>query len=189
MSNETERAVLQDITRRLMGEASSFRAYLRKRVSNDQVVEDLLQQSLLRAIERHHELKRADSAVGWFYRILRNATVDYYRTRAAEQRKEEGLQQEMALAAEDQVPSLEAARPTVCACLGSLLPKLRPGYEALIRRIDLEGESPAAVAKDLGVTANNLTMRLHRARQALRARLEEACGFCTKHGCIQCTCS
>ncbi|MBX3235867.1 MAG: sigma-70 family RNA polymerase sigma factor [Nitrospiraceae bacterium] len=184
MSNEPESAVLHDISQRLMGEASAFRAFLRKRVSDDHVVEDLLQQSLMKAIERHHALKQADNVVGCFYRILRNDTVDYYRSRAAEQRKEEGWQQELERAEDDKVPSLDAARPTVCACLGTLFPELRPAYADLIRRIDLEGESPAAVAKALGVTANNLTVRLHRARQALRERLEQACGFCTKYGCV-----
>jgi RNA polymerase sigma-70 factor (ECF subfamily) len=32
-------------------------------------------------------------------------------------------------------------------------------------------------------------VRLHRARQALRNNLEQACGVCTKHGCLNCTCS
>jgi RNA polymerase sigma-70 factor (ECF subfamily) len=32
-------------------------------------------------------------------------------------------------------------------------------------------------------------VRLHRARQALRNSLEQACGVCTKHGCLNRTCS
>lgn len=66
--------------------------------------------------------------------------------------------------------------------------QLRPAYADLIRRIDLEGESPAALAREFNITSNNLTVRLHRARQALRATLEDTCGICTKHGCLNCTC-
>ncbi|SLM45275.1 ECF family RNA polymerase sigma factor (fragment) [Nitrospira sp. ND1] len=40
----------------------------------------------------------------------------------------------------------------------------------------------------LQVTPNNLTVRLHRARQALRASLEQTCGLCTRQGCFNCTC-
>jgi DNA-directed RNA polymerase specialized sigma24 family protein len=40
------------------------------------VTEDLLQQSLMKAVERGNELKKSDSAVSWFYRILRNAVTD-----------------------------------------------------------------------------------------------------------------
>jgi RNA polymerase sigma factor (sigma-70 family) len=187
-SEQPANVLLDDLTHRLLEQGSAFRAFLRKRLSDDALVEDLLQQSLLKAVERSHELKRSDSAVSWFYRILRNAVVDYYRSHAADRRKVEGLLQEMVASGEDQTPALDALRPTVCACLGTLLRQMRPAYADLIRRIDLEGESPAAVAKDLQVTANNLTVRLHRARLALRTTLENTCGVCTKHGCLHCTC-
>lgn len=181
--------VLHDLTHRLVAEQPAFRAFLRKRLADDGVVEDLLQQSLVKAVERGHELKKSESAVGWFYRILRNAVADYYRTLAADNRKIDGLRQEMIRAGNDMTPALDEIRPTICACLEPLLKEMRPAYADLIRRIDLEGESPFVAAKDLRVTPNNLTVRLHRARQALRVKLEEACGVCTKHGCLNCTCS
>jgi len=181
-------AALDDLTDRLLEQESAFRAFLRKRLSDDVVVEDLLQQSLMKAVERYHDLRKSDSAISWFYRILRNTVVDYYRSHAADHRKVDGLLQKMVVSGEDQTPALDELRPTICACLGSLLQSIRPAYADLIRRIDLGGEPPATVAKDLKLTANNLTVRLHRARQALRAALEESCGICTKHGCLNCTC-
>ena len=181
-------AVLDDLTRRLLEQESAFRAFLRKRLSDNVVVEDLLQQSLMKAVERYHDLQKSDSAISWFYRILRNTVVDYYRSHAADHRKVDGLLQKMVVSGEDQTPALDELRPTICGCLGALLQSMRPAYADLIRRIDLGGESPATVAKDLKLTANNLTVRLHRARQALRAALEESCGICTKHGCLNCTC-
>jgi len=44
------------------------------------------------------------------------------------------------------------------------------------------------VAKELGITPNNLKVRRHRARQQLRERLEEVCRTCAKHGCLDCSC-
>jgi len=44
------------------------------------------------------------------------------------------------------------------------------------------------VAAELGVTPNNAAVRLHRARGALKKRLEQTCGTCTQHGCLDCTC-
>jgi len=81
---------------------------------------------------------------------------------------------------------IEAA---VCECMNGLLPTLKETYAELIRRIDLGGETISEVARDLGVTENNLTVRLHRARQALKTSLERTCGTCTEHGCLNCTCS
>jgi RNA polymerase sigma factor (sigma-70 family) len=188
-SDRSANPVLDDLTHRLLEQESAFRAFLRRRLSDDAVTEDLLQQSLMKAVERGHELKKSDSAVSWFYRILRNAVTDYYRSYAADHRKVEGLRQAMIAAGEDKMPALDEIRSTVCTCLGPLLDEMRPAYAHLLERIDLKGESPAAVAKDLKLTTNNLTVRLHRARQALRAGLEQACGICTKHGCLNCTCS
>jgi RNA polymerase sigma factor (sigma-70 family) len=177
-----------DVLSQLFARESDFRAFLRRRISDDAFAEDLLQQSFMRAVQQEHQLEQPEQVVAWFYRILRNATVDYYRARAADDRKMEAFIQEFAVTGTDKTPALDELRPTVCACLQRLLPALRPAYANLLNRIDIGGESPASVAKDLGVTPNNLTVRLHRARQALRKGLEESCGICTKHGCLNCTC-
>ena len=177
-----------EILSHLLSRESDFRSFLRRRVADDALAEDLLQQSFMRAVQQEHQVEQPEQVVGWFYRILRNATVDYYRARGAEDRKLEAFVQELAATGTDKTPALDELRPTVCACLQRLLPNLRPAYADLLNRIDLEGESPVSVAKQLGVTPNNLTVRLHRARQALRKSLEESCGICTKHGCLNCTC-
>ena len=172
----------------LFARESDFRAFLRRRVGDDTLAEDLLQQSFMRAVQQEHQVKQPEQVVAWFYRILRNATIDYYRARAAEDRKMEAFIHDLAATGTDKTPAFDELRPTVCACLQRLLPGLKPAYADLLNRIDMRGESSAAVAKDLGLTSNNLTVRLHRARQALRKRLEESCGICTKHGCLNWTC-
>lgn len=131
---------------------------------------------------------RRPCVMAWFYRILRNAVVDYYRARAAESRKLDGFQEELNARNEQAVPSPDEMKPTVCGCLERMLPTIRPAYAELLRRIDLQGNSLDTVAEDLKLTKNNLTVRLHRARQALRSALEASCGVCTKHGCFHCTC-
>jgi DNA-directed RNA polymerase specialized sigma24 family protein len=56
----------------------------------------------------------------------------------------------------------------------------------LIQQIDLNEEAPESVAANLGITKGNLNVRLHRARQQLKRRLEENCRVCAKHGCLDC---
>lgn len=180
--------VVDDLLRPLVENEAGFRAFLRRRVSDEALAEDLLQQSFVRAVEHHHALKQNESIIPWFYRILRHALIDYYRSRASETRKHDAFLQELAVSGEDKALPPDAVRPTVCACLYKLLPAIRPNYAELLRRVDLGGESPDAVAKDLRLSPNNLTVRLHRARQALRAGLEDSCGICSKHGCLNCAC-
>lgn len=166
----------------------AFRAFLRRRLEDDTLAEDLLQQSLVRAVERHHAVRDDTSVVAWFYQILRNTLVDYYRARGAEARRDDAYLQELAATGQDKEPPHGEVRAAVCACLNELIPTLRPSYAELLQRIDIAGESPKRVAETLNISANNLTVRLHRARQALRASLEETCGICTKHGCLDCAC-
>jgi len=179
---------LDDIIQQLVGNEAAFRAFLRRRVNNEALAKDLLQQSLVRAVEHHHSLQQHESVIPWFYRILRHAIIDAYRAQASEARKHDAFLQKLTVSEENTMPPPDAVKPTVCACLHALLPAIRPNYAELIRRIDLEGESPDTVARELKLTRNNLTVRLHRARQALRDSLEESCGICSKHGCLNCAC-
>ena len=187
-SDASSASILEEVGRLLSERRSAFRGFLLRRLSDETVAEDVLQQSLMRAVERYRDLKNTDSAVSWFYRILRNAVVDHYRAQAADARKTEGLLRDTVAAGETRTLSLDEVRPTVCACLEAVMHSMRPSYAELIRRIDLQGNPPADVARDLSVTTNTLTVRLHRARRALKAKLEEICGVCTKHGCLNCTC-
>ena len=72
--------------------------------------------------------------------------------------------------------------------MNTLIPTLKPEYAEILRRVDLEGAAVPSVAAELGISANNVTVRLHRARQALKKQLERCCGTCATHGCLDCTC-
>jgi DNA-directed RNA polymerase specialized sigma24 family protein len=70
-----------------------------------------------------------------------------------------------------------------------LFSTMTPQYAEVIRQLDLYEESPNIVAARLGISKNNLNVRLHRARQQLKQRLEENCRACAKHGCLDCDCA
>jgi transposase-like protein len=61
-------------------------------------------------------------------------------------------------------------------------------YAQLIWQIDLLGQSRSRVAKRLGISPNNLGVRLYRARRALRSALERFCTTCPTHGFLNCAC-
>ena len=103
-----------------------------------------------------------------------------HRARAAEARKTEAFEKELIAVGGDRSPAPDELQPTICACLERLPPALRLAYADLLRRIDLAGQSPEQVAQALQITQNNLTVRVHRARQALQTSLEQTCGLCTK---------
>jgi RNA polymerase sigma-70 factor (ECF subfamily) len=172
----------------LLQAQESLKAFIRRRVPTSAIADDLLQQSLMKAVEQVHTVQNKESVIPWFYRLVRHAIIDYYRAQSTDERKYERFLKELSASEADKEPPFDEKSEEVCACLNRLLPALRPAYADLLRRVDLGGESIQSVARDLKLTPNNLTVRLHRARQALRASLEAACGICTKHGCLNCTC-
>lgn len=174
----------EDVVAALLAHQRRFLAFLERRVGSRAVAEDLLQAAFARTLEKGGALKDGEGAVAWVYRLLRNALVDHHRRQAAEGRAL-AVEARDAEGASSEDPELKA---TVCACLNDLLPTLKPEYAELVRQVDLEGRAVPDVAREVGITANNAGVRLHRARLALKRSLERGCGACAAHGCLDCTC-
>jgi RNA polymerase sigma-70 factor (ECF subfamily) len=159
-----------------------FLDFLRPRVENDAVAEDILQDAYAKSIERADQIRDDESVVAWFYQVLRNAVVDHYRRSGAERNAREHLKS-------DTEPTLEPElRDNVCTCVTAVLPDLKPEYADIVTAVELRERPISEVALEKGLTTNNATVRLHRARAALRRRLVEVCGACSEHGCVDCTC-
>ena len=157
-----------------------FLAFVQRRVSDPELSEDILQSSLLKAAQNIDKLQDRERLVPWFYTVLRNAITDAYRAR--------GRNPEVELPEDLDVEDEPELERQVCECFRSLLPALKPEYAELIDALDLRNESATTLGERLGVTQNNLKVRHHRARQALRRLLEETCRVCAVHHCLDCTC-
>lgn len=156
-----------------------FVAFLRRRVGDE--AEDLYQQSLLRAVERLDELRDPANPAPWFWRVLRNAVADHHAARVARDARHAALR-----ASGPEPPPVAA---TACACALGLLPRLRPEYAEILRRVDLDDERAVDVARDLGISPDNAAVRLHRARKALRDKLAGCCKVQSMRACFECTCA
>lgn len=166
----------------LLAQHGRFLSFLERRLGSRPDAEEVLQGAYVRALERGVPEDAGDGIVTWFYRVLRNGLLDRARRRDAERRSGERLARE---AEEAEEPELRAA---VCACMHDVLPALKPEYADVVRAVDLEERALAEVAAARAITVNNATVRLHRARQALRKQLLRTCGACAAHGCLDCTC-
>lgn len=160
----------------------AFVAFARKRVGDQHLAEDLVQDSLLKALRADRKPAENVDVISWFYRILRRSIIDAYRRQGARQEALEKLRAGFP----EQGSSTEQRE--LCRCFERLLPILPIQYRELLQKVDLQGVPPADAAAELGISPNNLTVRLHRARQRLRAELERTCRVCSRHGCLDCSC-
>lgn len=176
---------LDDAVRQALVDARQEILQFLQRSSLDlQEAEEVLQRFSLRALERASQLRDIHSVRGWLGRILATTIADHHRGAVRKRRREVELDQ-AALEIRSADPDLDSA---ICNCLYRLLPTLKPEYADIVWRADILGESREELAKALGISQNNLTVRLHRGRQALRKRLEEMCLTCPIHGFMDCAC-
>ena len=160
-----------------------FFRMLTQRLGDTEAAEEVLQQFYLRAVSKASALRKRESIRVWLFKLLRSVLTDYTRREATRRRQEAAYVRHQAVTPED--PTLES---TVCTCLWTLLPTLKPEYADILRRVDLSGASRQQVAAALGVSVNNLTVRLHRARQAIKRALLLSCTTCPQHGFLRCAC-
>lgn len=181
-ATETTDIASSDSIERLLASRAQFLRFLVPRVEDAATAEDILQAAFVRAIEHEADLREGESVVAWFYRILRNAVIDHYRRAATRSTALEAFGSELT---ESYEPELQAE---VCACLGGVVKDLKSQYREALEQVDLGGETIDAFARSQHTTANNVSVRLHRARKAAAKRLLIVCGTCAEHKCVDCTC-
>jgi len=176
-----ESAPTADIAATLVANHRDFLAFVEKRVGNRATAEEILQDAFVRSLDKLDTVR--DTAIGWFYRVLRNAIIDHYRRNAAAQRRTEALAHEPDVAETD-----EELHRVVCKCVAQLADTLKPEYAAALKRVEVDGVAVKDYADEAGISANNAGVRIHRAREALRKQVVRSCGTCATHGCLDCTC-
>lgn len=166
-----------------MNRQGTFRAFLSRRTRSHADADDLLQDALLKATAKIHTVRDDAAIVPWFYRVLRNALADHSAKLASTEAALEAASNEV-----EPPPTPIYERPG-CACSITRLDSLTPQYAEILRRIDMGQEPLARFAERERMTLNNATVRLHRARKALRAQLAEFCGTTSPKECLNCTCA
>ncbi len=79
-----ESAPTADIVKTLVANHREFLAFVQKRVGNAALAEEILQDAFVRSLDKLDSVR--DTAVGWFYRVLRNAIIDHQRRTGATRR-------------------------------------------------------------------------------------------------------
>lgn len=125
----------------------------------------------MRALKKADQLSNPRAARAWLFTIVRRVI--------AERNEAEPLKERPA----------EAERTVDgCDCIVAQVRSLPPAQAALLTRVVVEGVSVSALAEELGITQNNAWVRLHRARQALKAQVAEHCGTESLRQCLDCGC-
>lgn len=161
------------------------------RVRDRAIAEDLVQETFLAALKASESFAGRSSERAWLFGILRNKLIDHYRRQSREVSLgeiEEFLPEEKgsfhaqgfrrdawdprlapkAWETPEESLTNKEFRSVLQCCVSRLPQKIANIF--IMREID--GVSTEQICNDLGVSANNVFVMLHRARMSLRRCLE-----------------
>lgn len=169
----TERSdpALRQLHRRLQ-------AFVRRRVSDPNVAEDLAQEIMLRLHAAGDRLRDEGRVEAYAYRIARNVIIDHWR--AADDHLSldgsgAGRDSSTSTSPGDATATDDELRAVLGQWLGSRIDQLPPRDRELVRRVELDGESQREVAEALGLPYSTMKSRVQRARTRLHADLIACC--------------
>jgi RNA polymerase sigma-70 factor (ECF subfamily) len=158
--------------------SDDLRRFIRRRVADHELAEDLLQETFVR-IHRHIDsLADGERLLAWVYRIARNVINDSYRLSAREKTRTIDFAKigETRLVAETNDP-LTRQPCTSCNWQEELVSQLPETYREAIRLAELEGLTQHEIAERLGLSLSGAKSRVQRARALLKQALEACCRF------------
>jgi len=147
---------------------------------NPQDAEDAVQETFLSALDKLEQFDGRASFLTWLYRIAVNTSLMALRKRRSRQRKEEPLE----LPSVEQLhsrelldwsadPARKLLRRELQQVMDRAIDRLAEKYRIVFVLRDLEGLSTEQASKILGITPNNVKVRLLRARLFLREQLDQ----------------
>lgn len=169
-------------TAQLVAHHRELLRYVERRVGDRALAEEIVQDAFVRSLERGEDVR--ESALGWLYRMLRNAVIDHARRKAVANRALEAFAAEL----ETSVDGDAEWNGVACRCVVDLAEGLKPEYAEILRRVEIDGVAVKDFAAAHGISASNAGVRVFRARDALRREVARACGTCAEHGCLDCSC-
>jgi RNA polymerase sigma-70 factor (ECF subfamily) len=151
--------------------SSDLRRFIRRRVPDDHVTDDLLQETFVRVHRNIDTLQEAERLGAWVYRIARNVVHDYHRR---------ALNSTAALADAENVSANDPEPQPGCRSftwLDELIQALPDGYRQAVRMAEIEEQSQQDVADQLGLSLSGAKSRIQRGRAMLKDVLQRCCSF------------
>lgn len=178
MNAAADRKVDQDrrISEVFAREAARLGQFIRGRVSDAGIAEDILQDVFSEFVESERQVRPIEQVGAWLYRVARNRITDWFRRKKPETRPpkidDEGdVEWEDTLASPDAGPDELYARERVVQQLIEALEALPDGQRATFIAHELDGLSFQEIAELSGESVNTLLSRKHAAVQSLRKKL------------------
>lgn len=153
------------------------RKFILHTVRNEWVADDLVQETFIKINHNLENLRDTARLQAWIFRIAHNVCRDYFRQQG--KNANPGLAEISGEPAAAKAPTTqkELEQGQMRKCVFGLVNFLPESLRSVIILSDISEFSQREIAEILGITSENVKIRLHRARKKLKALLEEHCVF------------
>ncbi|MBM4294575.1 MAG: sigma-70 family RNA polymerase sigma factor [Deltaproteobacteria bacterium] len=154
-----------------------LRKFILHTVRNEWLADDLVQETFIRINNNLKNVRDASKLQSWIFRIAYNICQDYFRNQwKASNLYNEEISEETA---PSRLPTSqkELEQGQMRKCVFGLVNHLPESLRSVIILSDVSEFNQREIAEIMGITVENVKIRLHRARKKLKALLEEHCVF------------
>lgn len=132
---------------------------------------DLVQDTLIKAIRYHELYKQGTNLQGWLYTIMKNTFINDYRREARQRAVVETTDDLTSFHLSKSATSNHGENKFVMEDINKALTKLQPELSIPFLRY-FEGYKYHEIAQELDIPIGTVKTRIHMARQALKAQLK-----------------
>ncbi|WMW81163.1 sigma-70 family RNA polymerase sigma factor [Undibacterium cyanobacteriorum] len=155
----------------------NLRSFLRRRVSDATIADDLVQDIFVKALVTDVSGRSIANVTAWLYTAARTTLIDYYRAQGDMRTNHTDIDElhEMDLnqliTKEDDI----AIHAKLAECLRPFIDQLAPKYRDALIASDLDGTSLKHIADNEGVSLSAIKSRVSRGRIMLKEKLLACC--------------
>jgi RNA polymerase sigma-70 factor, ECF subfamily len=148
--------------------STNLKQFILKRVSDQSIADDVLQEVFFKIHARIHTLKDIRKLQGWIYRITRNTIIDYYRCKKTMAQLPETVRE---LDSEETNGVIEEIIP----CIEAMVEELPAKYRQALKMTVYTGLTQKQMGEELGISVAGAKSRVQRAREKLKTELLDCC--------------
>lgn len=161
--------------------------YLLGLTQNQADAEDLTQETFIRVYDKLGTFRGEASLSTWVYRVATNASIDHFRSRAHRQAKvtqslEEPQFQREWVDNNMPAPDHQFSQSQMSDCVQGFIQCLPLSYRTVVLLHDLQGLKVQEISDILNLPLATVKIRVHRARNKLRASLNAGCDLAHDEG-------
>lgn len=146
--------------------------FIRKRVADEMVAEDLLQEVFLKIHQHGDTLQDVKKLESWIYQITRNAIIDFYRNA----RPTSSLDTPEALDLPEELPDDDIVSELL-PCVQAMVNNLPEQDRQALVLTEYQGLTQKEFGERTGLSFSGAKSRVQRAREKLKQQLLTCCHF------------